>query len=173
MAGTARKDGLRPSILDRLIDDSPGDAGQWRDGKAPDRQRFMSLNEYRNHVRRDLAWLMNTANLKSALNLDDFPEVESSVVNFGMPDISGLTSSTVNANELQKAVKNIIVRFEPRFVQKSLRVRVEVNPDQLNHNALCFVIDGELKADPATVPISLRTELDLETGQVSVAENTR
>jgi type VI secretion system protein ImpF len=173
MARAARKDGLRPSILDRLIDDNPGDAVQWRAGDAPDRQRYMSLNEYRNNVRRDLAWLMNTANLTSVLNLEEFPEVESSVVNFGVPDISGLTSSTVNANELQKSVKNIILRFEPRFVQKSLRIHVEINPDQLNNNALSFVIDGELRADPASVPISLRTELDLETGQVAISENTR
>ncbi len=173
MAGMARKDGIRPSILDRLIDDNPEGAAQWRSGDQSDTKRFMSLNEYRAQVRRDLTWLMNTANLTSVLNLDDLPEVECSVINFGMPDFTGLTSSTIDSVALQKLVKNIIVRFEPRLLEKSLRVRIEVNPDQLNRNALCFIIDGKLKADPAPIPISFRSDLDLETGQVSISDNTR
>jgi type VI secretion system protein ImpF len=133
----------------------------------------MSLNEYRAQVRRDLAWLLNTANLAAVLDLDEYPEVADSVVNFGVPDIAGLTSSCVDANELQKALKKIIIRFEPRLVPRSLRIGVEVNADELNHNAMCFVINGDLRADPSPVPISLRSELDLETGQFSVRENTR
>jgi type VI secretion system protein ImpF len=104
MVGISRQDGLRPSLLDRLTDDSPENPEKWRAGDAVDRKRFMSLNEYRAQVRRDLAWLLNTANLAAVLDLDEYPEVADSVVNFGVPDIAGLTSSCVDANELQKAL---------------------------------------------------------------------
>jgi type VI secretion system protein ImpF len=40
--------------------------------------------------------------------------------------------------------------------------------DQMNRNALTFEITGELWAQPIPLQLYLRTDVDLETGQVSV-----
>jgi type VI secretion system protein ImpF len=40
----------------------------------------------------------------------------------------------------------------------------------MNHNALSFEIEGDLWAQPVAVPLLLRTDLDLESGKVHVAQ---
>jgi type VI secretion system protein ImpF len=42
----------------------------------------------------------------------------------------------------------------------------------MSHNAMCFTIEAELWAQPLPLRLFLRTDLDLETGEVSVAEVT-
>jgi type VI secretion system protein ImpF len=44
------------------------------------------------------------------------------------------------------------------------------NPDAYNSNALVILIEAELWAQPLPLRLFLRTDLDLETGQVSVSE---
>jgi type VI secretion system protein ImpF len=43
----------------------------------------------------------------------------------------------------------------------------------MNHNALVFEIQGELWAQPVPLELFLKTEIDLETGNFSVAEVDR
>ena len=70
MQGISQKDRLQPSLFDRL-------SGE--DGRVFSEQRF------RDSVKRDLAWLLNTSNFGSVQDLSRHPEVASSVVNFGLP----------------------------------------------------------------------------------------
>jgi len=42
----------------------------------------------------------------------------------------------------------------------------------MNHNAMTFNIEGQLWAQPAPLHILLRTELDLEAGDVVVNESS-
>ena len=54
MARKSHERSIRPSLLDRLIDEEPGNRGE-----APDR-RAQSLKELKDSVRRDLEWLLNS-----------------------------------------------------------------------------------------------------------------
>jgi len=47
-------------------------------------------------------------------------------------------------------------------------VRAQMLPEQMNHNALSFEIEGDLWAQPVALPLLLRTDLDLESGHVQV-----
>lgn len=155
---------MQPSLLDRLTDDEPGEKQEARE------KRVMSLRKLREAVIRDLAWLLNTSDLTSAEDLSEYPLVAASVVNYGMPALAGATISTVNVPVIERLLKQSILNFEPRILPKSLKVRVVVSQDQMNHNAMSFDIEGELWAQPVPLRLLLQTEIDLETGSVTVIE---
>jgi type VI secretion system protein ImpF len=164
MADLTQKDRLQPSLLDRLTDNDPDRKQESRDA------RVLSPNRLRECVRRDLAWLLNTTHLMSTQDLDDYPLVEHSVLNFGMPDLAGRTTSSVDAATMEQAIRRVILDFEPRLVAKTLRVKLFIDEKQMNHNAMSFDIEAELWAQPLPLRLFLRTSLDLENGSVDVVD---
>ncbi len=164
MADLTQKDRLQPSLLDRLTDNDPERKQESRDA------RVLSPSRLRECVRRDLVWLMNTTHLRSTQDLDDYPLVAHSVLNFGLPDLAGRTSSTVEAGALEQAIRKVILDYEPRLVARTLRVKLAVDDSQMNHNSMTFDIEAELWAQPLPLRLFLRTAVDLETGTIDVID---
>lgn len=160
------KERLQPSLLDRLTDWEP------EKSKESSAQQVLSQKQFKDAVIRDLAWLLNTTSLDSVIDLDEFPEAKKSVLNYGMPDISGHTSHSINAASLEKSLRRVIYQFEPRIIQNSLKVTVNSNPDDMSHNSLVFSIEGVVFGQPMPFQVVLRSELDLECGQFVVNEDT-
>jgi type VI secretion system protein ImpF len=164
MADLTQKDRLQPSLLDRLTDNDPEKKQESRDA------RVLSPSRLRDCVRRDLAWLMNTTHLKSVMNLDEYPLVESSVINFGLPDLAGRTSSTVDEVALEQSIRKVILDFEPRLVAQTLQVKVFKDEKRMNRNAMFFDIEAELWAQPLPLRLFLRTTVDLESGSIDIID---
>jgi|SRR5439155_695647 len=164
MAELTPKERLQPSLLDRLTDDEPDKKQESRD------KRILSPTKLRESVRRDLTWLFNTVNLAATDELDDYAEVQRSTLNFGLPDLAGRTASSVDKPALERLLRRAIWEFEPRLNRSSVKVRIVADYDQMNHNAMCFTIEAELWAQPLPLRLFLRTELDLENGEVKVSE---
>lgn len=164
MAELTQKERLQPSLLDRLVDDAPEKEQESRE------QRVLSLSKLRQCVLRDLAWLLNTSTLDAIQNLDDFPFVSHSVVNYGIHDLVGTTISSADADEIQRKIRQAVWDFEPRIFPESVTVKVTVSDNQMNKNAITFDIEGELWAQPLPLHLYLRTELDLETGNMTVTD---
>ncbi|MCC6510644.1 MAG: GPW/gp25 family protein, partial [Pirellulaceae bacterium] len=72
---------------------------------------------------------------------------------------------------MEREVRQAIINFEPRILKDTLSVRVVYTFDLMSRNTVVFEIDGELWAQPVPIKMYLRTELDLETGKVSIAES--
>lgn len=166
MAELTSQERLQPSLLDRLTDDNPTNQRESRD------KRVLNLRRLRAGVIRDLAWLLNTSNLDSVEDLDDYPEVANSVLNYGMPHLSGNTASSVDIRGIERQIKDSIVKFEPRILKKSVRVRISVDDEKFSHNAMVMEIHGELWAQPVPERLFLKTAIDLETGDVSVEDHS-
>ena len=156
---------LQPALLDRLTDDEP-------DKKVePLERRVLSKNRMRQAVLRDLAWLFNAIRLESTVDLTALSYVRRSVVNFGLPALSGLTASTLEVPDLERAVRQAIIDFEPRILPATLQVRAVVELSALDHhNVVGIEIPGQLWAQPVPLELLLRTEIDLETGRVEIAD---
>jgi len=167
MADLTLQERLQPSLLDRLTDREPDVQRESRD------RRIISEERLRESVTRDLIWLLNTANLESSEDLSDVPYVRRSVLNYGVPDFAGLTASSVDASELEQALKQAIASFEPRLLPDTLKVRVAADANAANHNAVSFRIEAELWGQPAPIGLTLRTEVDLESGNFSLTESSR
>ena len=94
-------------------------------------------------------------------------------VNYGIPDLAGSNPRSKNTILLERAVRQAVLNFEPRILADSLRVSVRMEPEQIDRNAMLFIIEGKLWAQPLPLSLYLETELDLETGTVTVAETAR
>jgi type VI secretion system protein ImpF len=164
MAELTPQERLQPALLDRLTDDNPDQSTESRD------QRVLSLQRLRAALLRDLAWLLNTGRLETTDDLTDYPEVRNSVLNYGIPDLTGLTIAGADTVAIEKAVRAAIALFEPRIGARTLKVSVDTHAGDAGRNAMVFRITGELWAKPASQPLYLRTEVDLENGHVSVTE---
>jgi type VI secretion system protein ImpF len=166
VAELTQKERLQPALLDRLSDDEPDKRQESRE------KRVLSMRQLRESVLRDLAWLLNAGRLDSVQDLGDYPFVSHSVLNYGIPDITGLTSSGVDVTVIERAVRQAIWDFEPRLLRQTVRVNARVDPERMSHNSLTFEIEGELWAQPVPLRIFLKTELDLDLGEVRVSEHS-
>ncbi len=162
MAEIRLQDRLQPALLDRLIDEEP-------DKKVESREhQSISRAQLRQAALRDLAWLFNSTRLG---DLQAYPYADRSVVNFGLPALSGETASTLDAIALENAVREAILAFEPRIIPASLQVEALVTEMQLDHHSVISIqIRGHLWAQPVPIELLLRTELDLETGAVEIRD---
>jgi len=159
MAEQTQLDRLQPCLLDRIRDDEPTNPKESRT------QRLISLREYRKGVLEHLSWLLNTSQHPATDGLSEFPEAEKSVLNFGIPEMSGLTSSSIDPLQLKHRIAEAIRQYEPRILPQTLEVSVNVAPDHMTGNAVSFEIRGQLWAQPMPDPLYVKTDMDLETGQ--------
>jgi type VI secretion system protein ImpF len=156
---------LQPALLDRLTDDEPGTT------QEPRERRVMSKRRLRQAVLRDLAWLFNATRLEATVDLTGLAEVRRSVINFGLPALAGQTASSVEVSALERGIRQAIVDFEPRILPASLQIKVLLAPRSLDHhNVIGIEIHCELWAQPVPLEMLVRTEFDLETGKVRIAD---
>jgi len=156
---------LQPSLLDRLTDDAPTVLTEPREA------RVLTKGQLRTAVLRDLAALMNAICLGAGDDLSAYPEVERSVLNYGMPAFAGETASTLDVHDLEEGIRSAILRFEPRVLPNSLLVEAMATDNGLGwHNVVSVRISAQVWAQPVPLELLLRTEVDLETGEVALAE---
>jgi len=151
---------LLPCLLDRLTDEEPQADKESRD------RRVISLRRYVDGVRRDLGWLLNSNAHNTWENIPAYPEAARSALNYGIPDLCGVTGSGVRLEDLERQLRAAILAFEPRLVRGALSVRVVIadEEDPASGNMVSFEISGELWAQPASESFFVKTEVDLETG---------
>ena len=164
MAELTTQERLQPSLLDRLTDDEPGRTEESRE------KRVISATRLRDCVTRDISWLLNCVNMEASEDLDDYPEAARSVLNFGIPDLTGVALSGIDAEALQRQIRKAILAFEPRLTSNTLRIAVQAKTARMDSQALTFNIESEMWAQPIPLNLYLKTEVDLETGTFKVSE---
>jgi len=164
MAELTPKERLQPALLDRLTDHEPDKTVESRE------QRVISLEKLRKGVIRDLEWLFNAINLASTVELEHYPLVAGSVLNYGLPALGGQAASSFDARTLEGYIRQSIWNYEPRILRNTLQVRAVLDEQKMNLNAIAFEISGELWAQPTPIRLFLKTEIDLEDKRVKVVE---
>ena len=165
---TKVQDRLQPALLDRLTDDDPGSRTESADSAV------MSRTRLRQAVLRDLSWLFNCTRLSDSELPEGLPEVRRSVLNFGLPALSGSTASSLDVPALEQQVREAIVLNEPRILAHTLVVEALVSDALLDHhNQISFRIAGQLWSQPVPLELLLHTDIDLETGRVEIKELAR
>jgi type VI secretion system protein ImpF len=159
------RDRLQPALLDRLTDYAP------QSQVEADDTRVMSKSQIREAVLRDLSWLLNSVQPLGAQLAQSFPQAADSVLNYGLPPMSGQLASRIDVSLLERTLKQAILRFEPRVMEDSLEVKaVEASSVLDTHNVIEFEIRGFMWAQPVPLELLLRTQVDLEAGQVEVRD---
>ncbi|WP_281557759.1 type VI secretion system baseplate subunit TssE [Thalassomonas sp. RHCl1] len=152
---------LQPSLLDRLTDDAPDNSSE------PREKRIISVKELKNSVQRDLSWLLNTRNLSPLLAEKDYPEVTCSVLNYGLSELTGISSASLRRDKLERDLLKAIKQFEPRLIANTIRLSARVNTTEANANAVTFELTAEMWAQPLPLQLYVEAEMDLENGAFS------
>lgn len=166
MAELTAQERLQPALLDRLIDEEPQDRKP-----EPAERRVMGKARLRQAVLRDLAWLFNATSPGRKVDFARYPDAARSVINYGLPPLSGETASTLDIVELEQRLRRAIIDFEPRILASSLEIQPILSESALDHhNVLSIEIRGTLWAQPVPLELLLRTDVDLETGEVKIRD---
>jgi type VI secretion system protein ImpF len=152
--------GLKPSILDRLIDpESAGTAIML--GYSPAKMYDAVL--------RDLEDLLNTRQTYRDMAAG-FPESRDSILGYGLPDLASVEATgTQQRSEIARAIKQVVERFEPRL--KDVMV-VLLNPgENYGKHSLRFRVDARLAVDPSP-DVAFDTILEIASGHYVVTPAT-
>lgn len=164
MAELTVKERCQPCLLDRLTDDDPQARAESRD------RRVVSPAAFRRAVLRDIAWLLNTATRLKDEEMADLEQVDSSTLNYGVPDRCGQTGSGIDAHAVERTIAEAIKRFEPRIQPNTLRVKVNIDREHMGVRALQLSIEGQMWSQPMPEHLYMKTELDLQTGTIALED---
>ncbi|HEX8240436.1 MAG TPA: type VI secretion system baseplate subunit TssE [Allosphingosinicella sp.] len=176
----AVKQRLTPTLFDKLVADLEisGLRDQASENPETSREamryysvpRIERFNEsaLRATIRRDLAWLLNTTNLGSVQDLEPYPHVQTSVINYGVPDLAGKSLHRRTILHRAREIREAIRRFETRIEPESLVVEPTGGGDAAN--TIAFQIHGDIVSAANLMPVHFRTQLDAETASVDVSE---
>ena len=164
MAKISEDQQLVPSVLDRLLDDEP------ENSRETPKSRNQVLRELKQSVRRDLEALLNTR-WRCVNWPPDLDDLDVSLVNYGIPDFTGASMSTLGSREqLRRVIEQVIRRFEPRF--KTVKVKLLDNADPADRT-LRLRIDALLYAEPAPEPVVFDSQLEPTSGNFDVKGEDR
>ena len=65
---------------------------------------------------RDLSWLFNSTNLASTVDLTAHPLAAQSTLNYGLTALAGNPVASLDLHEVERILKEAILRFEPRIL---------------------------------------------------------
>lgn len=158
MAAPARRMHIVPSVLDRLLDDAPGDAND------PPSTLSEDLEHFKAQVRRDLEAMLNTRQ-ETLGDLSAYPELERSLLTYGLPDFTSLSlQSEADRSRMREAIEAAIRHFEPRI----LDAVVSIDAPETRNQQLGFRVEGFLRVDPAPAPVSFDAVLQISTQQYQI-----
>lgn len=162
MARSRLERNVLTSFLDRLIDHEPKKSGD------PTLSFEESVRVFKQAVLRDLEWLLNTRR-----SLPHGPplsrELENSILNYGLPDISALGVRDPEArSRLVRNVEETIARFEPRL--SGVRAVLHGSDDSDQPQELHILIHATLEMDPSPERIVFDTLIDVNSGHFSVED---
>ena len=165
MVEVGARDALQPALLDRLTDHDPTRKVEGRD------ERVLSRAQLRASVLRDLSWLFNSTNLASTVDLSAHPLAAQSTLNYGLTALAGNAVAGLEFAEVEQILKDAILRFEPRILPQTLTVRGIPAKDAMgHHNILSLEITGQLWSQPYPLELLIKTDMDLESGEIRLVE---
>lgn len=132
-------------------------------------QNFLSDSKLRELLSDDLAALLNTTNMESAVPdvLADLPNVRKSILNYGLKDLANKTvDETERIDGIRDDVMDAVKNYEPRLIKRTMHVeRGDKEGDDLK---VSFVVRSDMRADPAPKPVEFTTEVQLDTGDIEI-----
>lgn len=172
---------LNPTIFDKLVADleldglrREGDEQQTEVSRAsmrfytvPKLDRF-NESALREIIRRDIAWLLNTVRLEALVDLEQYPRVKSSTLNYGVAELAGKALGRRVLLERARDIRAALQTFEPRLDPKSLEVVPQDTPER--ENAVTYVIRGDITAAVEALFVQLKTDVEADTSAVTVRD---
>lgn len=152
---------LQPSLRDRLRGSATTGTGELP-SRSRRRQLHGEMAQLKASIESSLLTLLMTRQPSSVPDWRRWPHAEASVLNFGVPDLSGICASGLAAGTLRRKLKQIIVRFEPRLHAETLQLEVKVSGS--HPESVTLWIHGDVGPRDAPEAFSLGMSICLVTG---------
>lgn len=123
----------------------------------------------RRNLNIDLEHLANTINLASVIDLEAYPRVRRSVLNFGIDDLTHLTVGSGEADELAEVLRTALIDHEPRLVPETLSIERRDDPDDGTEQRISFFAHAEMKCRPVDIPLEFVADIDVGSGKVELS----
>lgn len=124
-----------------------------------------SVAQLRAAIMRDLDWLLNTRRIAQPAPAA-FPNVQSSVYHFGLPDVSSLSRDAPETRDLLlRRIEECLRIFEPRLMD--IRVTAADATAEAHHQ-IRFTVEALLRMEPNPERIAFDTVLEVTSGEFSV-----
>ena len=89
------------------------------------RRRGFTETQIRQSVIDNMIDIVNTIDLQSALDLKDLEYASKSILNYGIYDLTHLTSDDSNLPVVEQSVTAALINYEPRIRKESVQVRLD------------------------------------------------
>lgn len=120
-------------------------------------------------VSRDLLLLLNSWEVLPTSDTPYSEAMQSSVLNYGVPNMSGRSAGPVNLQEYEKLVRDAVLRFEPRLKSEGLEVEVGPLPPPAGSAEFGLRIEGVLAGVDSSRRVTFRSRVSATTGRVALA----
>jgi type VI secretion system protein ImpF len=158
----------KPSILDKLLAGSiEAGAREHQHFHVPRLDRY-GEKDLRQVIQRDVAWLLNDIQFEATTPLDDYPEVRTSVLNQGLPELIGRSLDSDTMARRSAEITAALRAFEQRLRPESISVVFDTSRIE-TENKLTFSVSGEIRNAVEESWVQLKTTVDLDDGRVEVA----
>lgn len=162
MASGESQQSLKPTVLDRLLDDEP-DVSQ-----DPPQSRFERQRITRANLMRDVESLLN-ARMRCADLPAELTEVHQTIVDYGIPDVTSFDLRTRRGQrEFYQRLEKAIAAFEPRLT--NVRVEPIANSDSTD-STVRFKIHAAIRHDKDAPPLVFDSRMDA-LGAVQLQDQT-
>ncbi|MCY0095188.1 GPW/gp25 family protein [Hoeflea ulvae] len=131
------------------------------------RRKGLSETEVRQQVMDSLIDVVNTIDLQSSVDLTGLDYASKSILNYGLYDISHLTSEDMSLATLEQNVVAALLCYEPRINKETLRVRRDTQFNDVDQK-LRLSIYAEVSFLNLEVPIEFVAEIDIGASKVSL-----
>jgi len=144
---------ITQSLVDRLTQ-----SDTWPETRAA------SITMYRESMKRDLEWLLNTR--KPVIPaLEGYPATAASVLSYGLPDLHSFDGSAGREqNALTSALEKCLRTYEPRISQP----RVFLTRTDVLSRSLRFHIEGQITYENMDEEVKFDTVLEMISGEYEV-----
>lgn len=152
----------------RRRNDQVVDGDRVMSARSIERREGASQSTLRDHLALDLGNLMSTIHLEAAQDLDGLDRVKKSILNYGLQDLTRLSTDDTRIHKLARDLREALLTHEPRLIASSLKVTLR-KIDSGTTQRLAFDIDAEMAARPVDVPLEFVAEIDSGAGKVSIS----
>jgi type VI secretion system protein ImpF len=142
---------ITQSLIDRLMD-----------SEEMPTTRSASIQMFRNSIKRDVEWLLNSRKA-FVPEIEDYPLAANSVFTFGLPDVNELPGGN-SANNVLAAISQTILTHEPRIREPRVSL---TRTDELSRS-LRFHVEGKLVLENSEEDITFDTLFEVTSGEYQV-----
>ena len=122
----------------------------------------------RRDLAEDLTRLLNTVNLDSAQELEEFSYVAHSILNYGLTDITAYSLEENAVDDITDELRQSLKDYEPRLIPNSIEVRRDTTVDAAAQQ-IRFAVSAEMHSTPVDIPVEFVAELELDSGKMRIS----